>query len=188
VGPRFGGAVDGAAKIFSWGYDTGLTPFEFVEEMRKRKELIAGIGHKVKSIHNPDKRVTILKEFALKHFPAHPVLDYALEVEILTTKKKSNLIFNVDGCIGCCFVDLLRHCGAFTPEEVSDQQLVCVTSMLTSPPHLFLGGGLSQEWIPQWPLRVGKEYRLYWPFPRPDKTTGRPLQVRWPFLFPLTCA
>lgn len=53
VGPRFGGAVDGAAKTFSWGYDTGLTPFEFVEEMRKRKELIAGIGHKVKSIHNP---------------------------------------------------------------------------------------------------------------------------------------
>jgi ATP citrate (pro-S)-lyase len=24
VGPRFGGAVDGAAKTFSWGYDTGL--------------------------------------------------------------------------------------------------------------------------------------------------------------------
>lgn len=120
VGPRFGGAVDGAAKTFSWGYDTGLSPFEFVEEMRKRKELIAGIGHKVKSIHNPDKRVTILKEFALKHFPAHPVLDYALEVEVLTTKKKPNLIFNVDGCIGCCFVDLLRHCGAFAPEEAED--------------------------------------------------------------------
>jgi ATP citrate (pro-S)-lyase len=120
VGPRFGGAVDGAAKTFSWGYDTGLSPFEFVEEMRKRKELIPGIGHKIKSIHNPDKRVTILKEFALKHFPAHPVLDYALEVEQLTTKKKANLIFNVDGCIGCCFVDLLRHCGAFAPEEAED--------------------------------------------------------------------
>lgn len=35
----------------------------------------------------------------------------------VTTKKKSNLILNVDGCIGVCFVDLLRSSGAFTLEE-----------------------------------------------------------------------
>lgn len=35
----------------------------------------------------------------------------------MTTKKKANLILNVDGCIGVCFVDLLRSCGAFTLEE-----------------------------------------------------------------------
>jgi ATP citrate (pro-S)-lyase len=120
IGPRFGGAVDGAAKVFAYGYDTGLSPFEFVEEMRKKKELIAGIGHRVKSIHNPDARVQILKEFVFKHFPTHSVLDYALEVEQITTKKKPNLILNVDGCIGSCFVDLLRYCGAFTPEEAED--------------------------------------------------------------------
>lgn len=37
----------------------------------------------------------------------------------VTTKKKSNLILNVDGCIAVCFVDLLRSCGAFTLEEAN---------------------------------------------------------------------
>ena len=35
-------------------------------------------------------------------------MDYALEVEKITTAKKDNLILNVDGCIGICFVDMLR--------------------------------------------------------------------------------
>jgi len=68
--------------------------------MRKKNELILGIGHKVKSIHNPDKRVSILKEFVLTHFPRTDVLKFALGVEAVTTKKKANLILNVDGCIG----------------------------------------------------------------------------------------
>jgi len=74
-------------------------------------------GHKIKSLENPDVRVVIIKEFAKKHFATTEVLDFALGVEQLTTKKKSNLILNVDGCIGVCFVDLLRSCGAFTLEE-----------------------------------------------------------------------
>ena len=108
--------------------------------MRKKNELILGIGHKVKSIHNPDKRVSILKEFVLAHFPRTDVLKFALGVEAVTTKKKANLILNVDGCIGItppitttsttrklttryvgvCFVDLLRHCGAFNAEEANE--------------------------------------------------------------------
>ena len=34
--------------------------------MRKQNKLIMGIGHRVKTIENTDKRVQILKEFALK--------------------------------------------------------------------------------------------------------------------------
>jgi len=109
IGPRFGGAIDGAAQMFSDAYDRGLTPTQFVEEMKKKGENIQGIGHLVKSIHNPDKRVTILKEYAKKNFKATPLLDYALEVEKITTAKKDNLILNVDGCIGICFVDMLRN-------------------------------------------------------------------------------
>jgi ATP citrate (pro-S)-lyase len=109
IGPRFGGAIDGAAQMFSDAYDRGLTPAQFVEEMKKKGENIQGIGHLIKSIHNPDKRVTILKEYAKKHFKATPLLDYALEVEKITTAKKDNLILNVDGCIGICFVDMLRN-------------------------------------------------------------------------------
>lgn len=120
IGPRFGGALDGAAKCFTWAYDQKLTPEAFVQAMRKRNELIMGIGHKIKSLENPDVRVTVIKEFAQKHFKTHPLLDYACEVEKLTSKKKSNLILNVDGCIAVCFVDMLRSCGAFTLDEVSD--------------------------------------------------------------------
>jgi ATP citrate (pro-S)-lyase len=109
IGPRFGGAIDGAAQMFSDAYDRGLTPLQFVEEMKKKGENIQGIGHLVKSIHNPDMRVAILKEYAKKHFKSTSLLDYALEVEKITTAKKDNLILNVDGCIGICFVDMLRN-------------------------------------------------------------------------------
>jgi ATP citrate (pro-S)-lyase len=109
IGPRFGGAIDGAAQMFSDAYDRGLTPVQFVEEMKKKGINIQGIGHLVKSIHNPDMRVTIIKEYAKKNFKATPILDFALEVEKETTSKRDNLILNVDGCIGICFADMLRN-------------------------------------------------------------------------------
>ena len=109
IGPRFGGAIDGAAQMFSYACDKGLTPVQFVEEMKNKGENIQGIGHLIKSIHNPDMRVTIMKEYAKQHFKSTPLLDFALEVEKLTTAKKDNLILNVDGCIGVCFVDMLRN-------------------------------------------------------------------------------
>jgi ATP citrate (pro-S)-lyase len=120
IGERFGGALDGAAKQFSQAFDSGQIPMEFVNEMRKKGELIMGIGHRVKSINNPDKRVEILKNYIMTHFPAYPLLKFALEVEKITTSKKPNLILNVDGIIGVGMVDLLRHCGAFTLEEATE--------------------------------------------------------------------
>lgn len=87
---------------------------DFVNAMRKKGQLIMGIGHRVKSINNPDIRVKIIKEFVLENFPAKPLLEYALEVEKITTSKKPNLILNVDGVIATSFVDMLRNCGAFS--------------------------------------------------------------------------
>lgn len=120
IGDRFGGALDGAAKQFSEAYDAGLTPMEFVNKMRKEGKLIMGIGHRVKSINNPDMRVVLLKEFALENFPMTPLVNYALEVEKITTSKKPNLILNVDGIIGLSMVDMLRNSGCFTLEEASE--------------------------------------------------------------------
>lgn len=120
IGDRFGGALDAAAKQFSEAYDTGLIPMEFVNDMRKKGKLIMGIGHRVKSLNNPDMRVVILKEYVQKHFSATPLLNYALEVEQITTSKKPNLILNVDGFIGVAFVDLLKNCGCFTVEEARE--------------------------------------------------------------------
>ncbi|KIY48395.1 ATP-citrate synthase [Fistulina hepatica ATCC 64428] len=120
IGSRFGGALDEAASMFSNARDTGLTPREFVDNSRKANKLISGIGHKIKSVNNPDLRVELVKEYVLKHFPSHSLLDYALAVEKVTTAKKDTLILNVDGCIAVCFVDLLRDSGAFSPQEADE--------------------------------------------------------------------
>ncbi|KAI9630830.1 hypothetical protein KEM48_013599 [Puccinia striiformis f. sp. tritici PST-130] len=114
IGDRFGGALDGAAREFSRAKDTGLTPREFVDSMRRANKLIPGIGHKIKSKANPDMRVELVKDFAKKNFPSVEMLDYALAVEDVTSSKKDTLILNVDGCIAVCFCDLLRNSGAFS--------------------------------------------------------------------------
>ncbi|XP_068220255.1 ATP-citrate synthase-like isoform X1 [Palaemon carinicauda] len=120
IGDRFGGALDGAARQFSEAFDKNMLPMEFVNDMRKKGQLIMGIGHRIKSLNNPDKRVEIIKNYVKTNFPSTPLLDYALQVEKITTSKKPNLILNVDGVIGVAFVDLLRHSGSFTPEEAEE--------------------------------------------------------------------
>ena len=156
IGPRFGGAIDGAAQMFSDAYDRGLTPNQFVAEMKKKGENIQGIGHRVKSIHNPDMRVTIMKEYAKKHFKATPLLDYALEVEKITTSKKDNLILNVDGCIGICFVDMLRN---EMPKKEADEYI-----QMGALNGLFVVGrtiGMTAHFIDQKRLKQGL-YRHPW--------------------------
>jgi len=120
IGPRFGGAIDDAAREFKRAKETGLTPEQFVSDMKKRGINIPGIGHKVKSIKNPDKRVQLLIQYAKSSFPSTELLNYALQVEQLTTAKKGNLILNVDGCIGILFLDLMGSCGAFTQSEIDE--------------------------------------------------------------------
>ena len=120
IGPRFGGALDDAARMMSGAVDKGMDPLTFTKEMRKENKLIMGIGHRIKSLDNPDMRVVIIKDFAQKHFPSNACLDFALGVEQITTSKRANLILNVDGCIAVCFVDLMRTCGAFTREEADE--------------------------------------------------------------------
>jgi len=120
IGPRFGGALDESAAQMRAASDAGKSPNAFVDSMKKEGKLIMGIGHKIKSLENPDMRVEIIRKYAEEHFPSHKVLDFALAVQEITTSKRSNLILNVDGCIAVCFVDLLRGCGAFTVEEADD--------------------------------------------------------------------
>jgi len=117
IGPRFGGAISDAARYFKLGLDQKMTPFDFIEHMKNVVQInIPGIGHRIKSLQNPDVRVKLLKEFVYREFPKHPYLDYAIEVEKLTTQKRNNLILNVDGCIGICFLDLLENLG-YSEEE-----------------------------------------------------------------------
>mmetsp|Transcript_53771 Transcript_53771/g.144958 ORF Transcript_53771/g.144958 Transcript_53771/m.144958 type:complete len:207 (-) Transcript_53771:82-702(-) len=120
IGPRFGGALDDAARMFAGALDKAISPEEFVEQCKAQKKVIMGIGHRVKSLDNPDARVVLIKEYARRHFAATPLLDFALAVEQITTRKKANLILNVDGAIAVCFVDLLRGCGSFSKAEADE--------------------------------------------------------------------
>jgi len=119
IGPRFGGAIDGAAEYFKYANDNDLTPKEFLAYMKKKGIPIPGIGHRIKSLKNPDLRVKGLMDFAAANFPATPLLDYARTVEALTTSKKENLILNVDGTIGILMVDMWHALGY--PEDEIDE-------------------------------------------------------------------
>ncbi|MFX1493493.1 MAG: citrate/2-methylcitrate synthase [Promethearchaeota archaeon] len=120
IGPRFGGAISDAARYVREALQKGMTPPEFVKYMKDVVKInIPGIGHRIKSVQNPDVRVQLLKEFVFKNFKKHPHLDFALEVERLTTSKRNNLILNVDGCIGITFLDLLENLD-FSQEEIED--------------------------------------------------------------------
>jgi ATP-citrate lyase alpha-subunit len=119
IGPRFGGAIDGAAKYFKYANDNNMSPKEFINYMKKQGIPIPGIGHRIKSLKNPDLRVKGLMDFAAENFPATPLLDYAREVEQLTTSKKENLILNVDGTIGILMVDMWRALG-YSEEEIDE--------------------------------------------------------------------
>merc|ERR1712079_699694 len=44
IGPRFGGALDDAAKMFAEAHDSGVSPKDFIEKMKKTNQLIMGIG------------------------------------------------------------------------------------------------------------------------------------------------
>jgi len=116
IGPRFGGAIDGAAKYFKYG--NNLSPKEFLAYMKKQGIPIPGIGHRIKSLRNPDLRIVGLKKYVNENFPSHPILDYALEVEKLTTSKKDNLILNVDGTIGVLMIDMWRELG-YDDDEIT---------------------------------------------------------------------
>ena len=120
IGPRFGGAISDAAKYTREALQKEMKPQEFVKYMKDVVKInIPGIGHRIKSVQNPDVRVVLLKKFVMENFKKHPHLDFALEVEKITTAKRNNLILNVDGCIGITFLDLLENLD-FSPEEIED--------------------------------------------------------------------
>jgi len=106
IGPRFGGAVTDAGKWFKYAVEKKLSVDEFLTYMKANVGPVPGIGHRVKSVKNPDKRVKELVGYVKSLKISTPHLDFALEVEKVTTGKKENLILNVDGTIAAILIDL----------------------------------------------------------------------------------
>lgn len=119
IGPRHGGALDGAAKWMLSCDQRKISPREFIDEMKNKGELILGIGHKIRTSLNPDKRVLLLRKFAKQNLKATRYLNYALAVEQETLRKKNNLILNVDGATAAIFLDILKS-SRFTQTEIEE--------------------------------------------------------------------
>jgi len=117
IGPRFGGAVNGAAGEWFKGVNEGLDPKEHVEGYAKQRKYIMGIGHKKYRIGLPDPRTEVIKQFAEK-LDSHRYFDYAKSVEEITSAKKGNLILNIDGHIAALLLDILEQEEGFTPEQL----------------------------------------------------------------------
>lgn len=151
IGPRFGGAINDAACRFKEACDKKMTPIEFVEKMKAEGEYIPGIGHRIKSVDNPDRRVELIKQYAKEHFKKTTYIDYALEVEKITTAKRNNLILNVDGCIGVALLDMFKYC------NLSDKEIDEMLKHDTLNAFFVLGRsiGLIGHVLDQYRLRAG---------------------------------
>lgn len=119
VGPRFGGAVNGAAKGWVDGATSDMTAKEFVDSFVKHGGIIPGIGHKKYRIDLPDPRVEALAQFA-GNSNGDRYLKFAQSVEKITTTKKGNLILNIDGAIAAVMLDILESELGYEPDELRE--------------------------------------------------------------------
>ncbi len=119
IGPRFGGAINQAAKHWLEGVEADITPYDYVESIAKKRGIISGIGHKKYRVDAPDPRVSVILGYT-KSLKSKPYTDFATGVEKVTTAKKGNLILNVDGAIAAVLLDLLSHKEGLTKRELSE--------------------------------------------------------------------
>jgi len=118
IGPRFGGAVNDAARAWLDGVESGMTPKAYVDSLTKKTGIVPGIGHKKYRIDNPDPRVAALEGFSSPASSTY--LDFARSIEAITTSKKTNLILNVDGAIAAILLDLLAEELDYTPAQLRE--------------------------------------------------------------------
>lgn len=151
IGPRFGGAVDQAAINFKKACDAGMGPDEFVESLKAKGQRVEGIGHRIKTAENRDKRVELLSNYARENFPTMPTFDYAKRVESYTLQKANNLVLNIDGAIGALFADMLCGVGKYTNVQVMEVlELGGLNGLFTLSRSIgFIGHALDQRRMKQ---------------------------------------
>ena len=125
IGPLFGGALNESAKQFKIGFEKFKDdPNKFVEDMNNKKIIISGIGHKLKTIDNPDVRVSILHDYVKNNFPHYDYVKFAFEVEKITTRKRNTLILNVDGFIANSLLDAFKELFSDEFDELIESEFI----------------------------------------------------------------
>lgn len=163
VGDRFGGAMNGAAKVWFKSCRSRLSAQEVVDDYASRREYILGIGHKQYNIYKPDPRVAALISHAKENLRNTPHLDLALQVESLTSQKRANLVLNVDGVVGALMLDYLKEKENFSNLQL--QELIdfeFFNALFLIPRSVgFIGNFLDQKRVDEGLLRLGEDDVLF---------------------------
>ncbi len=117
IGPRFGGAVNEAANTWYRGVTDRIPAPVLVETYAKKKIFVSGIGHRKYRVDLPDPRTLQIAKLT-KKLRKTPHLDYAREVERITTQKNPKLILNVDGALAASLLDHLQQEEGLTGKEI----------------------------------------------------------------------
>jgi len=158
IGPRFGGALNEAARNWFAGVVDEKSASSFVEEFATKKEYIQGIGHKKYRIDMPDPRVSEIKEFA-DRLEKKRFTNFAMEVERITTEKKGNLILNIDGAIAAVLLDYLSEKEGYTDAQLWEliQQEFFNALFVLSRSVGFIAHFLDQKRLDEGLLRLSEE-------------------------------
>lgn len=119
IGPRFGGAINAASGNWLRAVSLEQGAYEFIESYSIQGGIIPGIGHKKYRLDLPDPRVASLAKFA-NNLNGDRYLEFARRVEAVTTKKKANLILNVDGMIAAMMLDILESELSYTHNQLME--------------------------------------------------------------------
>lgn len=158
VGDRFGGAINGAAAVWQDAVARGTNAQDLVDDYSRRRAYILGIGHRKYSVYKPDPRVQMLIEQGQSVLRETPHLDIALNVASLTTKKRANLILNVDGAVSALFMDFLIEKEGFSKDDIAELiEIEFFNSLFLIPRSVgFVGNYLDQKRIDEGLFRLGE--------------------------------
>jgi ATP citrate (pro-S)-lyase len=157
IGDRFGGAINNAAKVWHESVSHGTSPSELVALYSKKREYIPGIGHKKYSVYKPDPRVAALIQMGKEAIKEPKHLLFAEEVARETSKKRANLILNVDGAVSALFLDYLEQKELFHMEQIQELLDIEFFNALFFIPRVsgFIGNYLDQKRIDEGLFRLG---------------------------------
>jgi ATP citrate (pro-S)-lyase len=157
IGDRFGGAMNNAGKVWFESVSHGTTAQELVTLYSKKREYIPGIGHKKYTVYKPDPRVAELIALGKSAIANPRHLLFAEEVARETSKKRDNLILNVDGAVAALFLDYLEQKEMFGVEHIQELLDIEFFNALFIIPRSvgFIGHYLDQKRIDEGLFRLG---------------------------------
>ena len=159
IGDRFGGAMNNAGKVWFESVSHGTTAQELVTLYSKKRDYIPGIGHKKYTVYKPDPRVAELIALGKSAIVNPKHLLFAEEVARETSKKRDNLILNVDGTVAALFLDYLEQKEMFDVEHIRELLDIEFFNALFIIPRSvgFIGHHLDQKRIDEGLFRLGDQ-------------------------------